>query len=90
MLSRIDPSDLVGDSLDETGAANVREGQEQVVARLDASSRVRRGEKAELWVDTSRLHLFDPRAAPISPGKATARAETAIFNPQMKIGGFAG
>jgi multiple sugar transport system ATP-binding protein len=53
-------ADLVGDNLDETGAANVREGQEQVVARLDASSGVKRGTEAELWVDTSRLHLFDP------------------------------
>ena len=30
-----------------------------VVARLDAASRVSRGEEAELWVDTSKLHLFD-------------------------------
>ncbi|HET7053988.1 MAG TPA: sn-glycerol-3-phosphate ABC transporter ATP-binding protein UgpC [Solirubrobacterales bacterium] len=53
-------ADLVGNSLEETGAAHLREGQEQVVARLEASSGIRRGEKAELWVDTSRLHLFDP------------------------------
>jgi multiple sugar transport system ATP-binding protein len=53
-------ADLVGDSLDETGAANLREGEEQIVARLDASSKVRRGERIELWTDTTRLHLFDP------------------------------
>jgi len=53
-------ADLVGDSLDETGAANLREGQEQVIARLDASSTIRRGEEAELWADTSQLQLFDP------------------------------
>jgi multiple sugar transport system ATP-binding protein len=53
-------ADLVGDSLDETGTANLREGQEQVVARLDAASQIRRGEEAELWADTTRLHLFDP------------------------------
>jgi len=53
-------ADLVGDSLDETGAASLREGEEQVIARLDASSGIRRGEKAELWADTTRLHLFDP------------------------------
>ncbi|HVY78511.1 MAG TPA: ATP-binding cassette domain-containing protein, partial [Solirubrobacterales bacterium] len=33
-------AELVGNRLDETGAANVREGQERVVARLDASRRV--------------------------------------------------
>jgi multiple sugar transport system ATP-binding protein len=53
-------ADLVGDSLDETGAANLREGEEQVIARLDAASEIRRGEKAELWADTGQLHLFDP------------------------------
>jgi len=52
-------ADLVGESLDETGAANMQEGKEQIVARLDASSKVKRGEEAELWVDTSQLHLFD-------------------------------
>jgi len=53
-------ADLVGDSLDETGGAPLREGQEQVIARLDASSGIRRGERAKLWVDTARLRLFDP------------------------------
>jgi multiple sugar transport system ATP-binding protein len=31
-----------------------------IVARLDPQSKVRTGEAAELWVDASRLHLFDP------------------------------
>jgi multiple sugar transport system ATP-binding protein len=53
-------AELVGDRLDETGAANLREGQEQVVARLDPASRIRRGERVELWADTTQLHLFDP------------------------------
>jgi multiple sugar transport system ATP-binding protein len=55
-------ADLVGDRLDETGAANVREGQEQIVARLDPASEVKRGERAELWADTAKLHLFDPES----------------------------
>jgi len=53
-------ADLVGDRLDETGAANIREGQEQIVARLDPTSKVKRGERTELWADTAKLHLFDP------------------------------
>jgi multiple sugar transport system ATP-binding protein len=31
-----------------------------VIARLDASSRLREGDQARLWLDTSRIHLFDP------------------------------
>jgi multiple sugar transport system ATP-binding protein len=55
-------ADLVGDSLDEIGAAHLREGEEQVVARLDASSKIRRGERAKLWADTAQLRLFDPES----------------------------
>ncbi len=55
-------ADLVGDRLDETGAANVREGEEQIVARLDPTSEVTRGGRTELWADTAKLHLFDPES----------------------------
>ena len=30
------------------------------MARLNPASRVREGEEAQLWVDTTRVHLFDP------------------------------
>ncbi|HEX6753894.1 MAG TPA: sn-glycerol-3-phosphate ABC transporter ATP-binding protein UgpC [Solirubrobacterales bacterium] len=55
-------ADVVGDNLDETGAANLREGQEQVVARLNTSSKIQRGERARLWADTTQLHFFDPES----------------------------
>jgi multiple sugar transport system ATP-binding protein len=32
----------------------------QLVVTLDAESRVGEGEDAELWLDASRMHLFDP------------------------------
>ncbi len=32
----------------------------RIVARLEPASQVRVGEEAELWVDASRVHLFDP------------------------------
>ncbi len=35
-------------------------GEQQVVARLDAASLVKRGNTAELWLDTRRVLLFDP------------------------------
>jgi multiple sugar transport system ATP-binding protein len=41
--------------LDETPTA----GEHTVVARLEAASRITRGQEAELWVDSSKLHLFD-------------------------------
>jgi multiple sugar transport system ATP-binding protein len=33
-----------------------------VVARLDSSSRLGEGQEGELWLDTSKLHLFDPHS----------------------------
>jgi multiple sugar transport system ATP-binding protein len=30
------------------------------VARVDAASNVRAGERAQLWLDTEKIHLFDP------------------------------
>ena len=35
-------------------------GEGSVVARLDPASQVKQGEEAELWVDGSKLQLFDP------------------------------
>jgi multiple sugar transport system ATP-binding protein len=32
----------------------------QVVVTLDAASRIRGGREAEIWLDTRKLHLFDP------------------------------
>jgi multiple sugar transport system ATP-binding protein len=55
-------ADIVEESLEETGAGEIREGHEQIVARLDPTSKVKRRETAELWADTSRLHLFDPES----------------------------
>ncbi|HWO46452.1 MAG TPA: ATP-binding cassette domain-containing protein, partial [Solirubrobacterales bacterium] len=55
-------ADIVEESLEETGAGEIREGHEQIVARLDPTSKVKRRESAQLWADTSKLHLFDPES----------------------------
>jgi multiple sugar transport system ATP-binding protein len=55
-------ADIVEESLEETGAGEVREGHEQIVARLDPTSKVKRREHAQLWADTAKLHLFDPES----------------------------
>ena len=33
----------------------------RIVARLEPASQVQVGQEAELWVDASKVHLFDPR-----------------------------
>jgi multiple sugar transport system ATP-binding protein len=49
-------TELAADSgMAETPSA----GEHTVVARLEAASRITRGDEAELWVDPSKLHLFD-------------------------------
>ncbi len=34
----------------------------QLVVTLDAQSRVAEGSEVELWLDPSRMHLFDPES----------------------------
>jgi multiple sugar transport system ATP-binding protein len=54
-------SDQLQELAQDAGAGDVPGGdQSQIVARLDAASEIKRGEEVELWVDTSKLHLFDP------------------------------
>ena len=56
-------SDQLQELAQDSGAGEVPQGEEgQVVARLDAASEAKRGEEAELWVDTTKLHLFDPES----------------------------
>jgi multiple sugar transport system ATP-binding protein len=54
-------SDELRELAEDAGTTEVpSSGEGTVVARLDAASKVRRGEEAELWVDSTKLHLFDP------------------------------
>jgi multiple sugar transport system ATP-binding protein len=34
----------------------------QLVVALDANSKIDKGEEAEIWMDASHLHLFDPKS----------------------------
>ncbi len=65
-------AELVGERLSETGAAGLREGQEQIVARLEPTSKVRRKQSAQLWADTAKLHLFDPESGERIGGRPAA------------------
>jgi multiple sugar transport system ATP-binding protein len=55
-------ADVIADRLEETGVPEQREGQEQLVARLEPASSVKRRETTKLWADTAKLHLFDPES----------------------------
>jgi multiple sugar transport system ATP-binding protein len=44
----------------DSGRADTGGSGDTVVARLDAATRVREGQDAELWVDTQAVHVFDP------------------------------
>jgi multiple sugar transport system ATP-binding protein len=56
-------SEQLQDLAEDAGGADLPQSEEgQVVARLDAASEVKRGETAELWVDTTKVHLFDPES----------------------------
>ncbi len=44
----------------DSGRADTGGSGDTVVARLDAATRIREGEDAELWADGRALHVFDP------------------------------
>src|SRR4051794_4555804 len=45
----------------DAGAADLPStGSNQAVARLEAASDVKAGAAAKLWIDTTKIHLFDP------------------------------
>jgi multiple sugar transport system ATP-binding protein len=77
---RVSSSELE-DLADEARVASSAEGV-QAVARLGAASAIKQGQEAQLWVDTSQLHLFDhetgrslltSRPAVPEPSTASAR-----------------
>jgi multiple sugar transport system ATP-binding protein len=44
----------------DSGRADSGASNETIVARLDAATRIREGQDAELWVDSRAMHIFDP------------------------------
>lgn len=44
----------------DSGLADTGVQEHQLVARLGAATRAAEGEQLELWMNTSRLHVFDP------------------------------
>jgi multiple sugar transport system ATP-binding protein len=79
----VDP--LGDEAIRHLEAAGTASGDEQevipaeadLVARLDASSKLPEGETGELWLDTTRIHLFDPE----SGERLSAEQHTAVSEP---------
>jgi multiple sugar transport system ATP-binding protein len=44
----------------DSGQADTGASADQVTARLDAATRIREGDDADLWVDVRKIHVFDP------------------------------
>jgi len=54
-------SDELRELAEDAGTAEVpSSGEGRMVARLDAASKIARGTEAELWIDSSKLHFFEP------------------------------
>ena len=65
-------SDELRELAEDAGADEVpSSGEGQIVARLESASGISRGAEAELWLDLTKLHFFDP-----SDGKNLARSGT--------------
>lgn len=67
----------------DVGAADLPGGDgTQVVARLDAASRVRQGEPCEPFYDSAKIHLFDPDGGDsLLAGRSRDRDVEAQTNP---------
>jgi multiple sugar transport system ATP-binding protein len=65
-------SDELRELAEDAGSDEVpSSGEGQIVARLESASDISRGADAELWLDLSKLHFFDP-----SGGKNLALSRT--------------
>jgi len=76
--------DVTADELrelaDDTGAGDLPAAGGRAVARLNAESEVRKGATARLWVDTSRMHFFDPESGRALRGEDGAAARSGRFD----------
>ncbi len=75
----------------DAGAADLpsQEGS-QVVARLEAASRVRQGQETELWFNTEHLHLFDPESGESLLGRTDDDPGANVSTSGDAAGGAAG
>ena len=68
-------SDELKEIAEDAGTTDVPRdaGGDQTVARISPESKLKRGQEAEIWLDTSKLHFFDARS-----GRAVGEPELAL------------
>ena len=78
------PAIALGAVIQDHGSADARRFRDGVpmVARLGRASRVRQGQQAELWVDTSQVHLFDDKTGRNLLTKDGEAASLALVAPR--------
>jgi multiple sugar transport system ATP-binding protein len=80
-------SDELAEIAADTGASEVPGSSSQLVTRLSPETTVHHGAQARFWLDTDKLHIFDPDdgtslgreqdAVAAAPSPAEARQEEA-------------
>ena len=64
-------------------------GEGRIVARLDPAAKVKQGEEAELWVDATKLQLFDPddgrNLMVDAPARRRSAARLAASSPLLQL-----
>ena len=63
----------------DSGRADTGGSGDTVVARIDAATRIREGDDAELWADLRSMHVFDPATGRIIPAGGPAKPGDLVF-----------
>jgi multiple sugar transport system ATP-binding protein len=81
-------TDELRELADDTGAAEVPGAGDgmHAVARLDPTSPVAAGERRRLWVDTNKIHLFDPQDGRSLTASSSGRQSTRFVRSSDQAG----
>jgi multiple sugar transport system ATP-binding protein len=85
-------SDDLADLAADAGTADVPGGDTgTLVTRLSATSGVREGERAEVWVDTAKIQVFDPSSGKnLTAGTGTAQPSASTAAAESTVASDAG
>ncbi len=64
-------SDQLAELAADAGTSDLSSDGTQIVARLDADSKVQQGQESELFFESDRLHLFEPESGDSLKARAT-------------------